>query len=137
MTRRAGRAIRAAAVGYALVLAAVSLLPSGAGPLGGWDAAVSPRIQDLLHVPAYAALFVLASVAAASADRRGPGTLILIALACCALGVGLEAAQAAIPGRMGSLADALLDLAGVAAGALAVILWRASAGRTRPGPEAA
>ena len=33
--------------------------------------------------------------------------------------------------------DALLNLAGVAAGALAVLLWRASAKRTRSGAEAA
>jgi len=137
MTRGVGRTIQGAALAYASALAIASLLPSGTGSLRGWDSAISPGIQNLLHVPAYAVLFVLASLAAASAGRRGLRTLIWVGLACCAFGAALEAAQAAIPGRMGSPLDALLNVAGVAGGALATLLWRTSFRRTPPGAEAA
>lgn len=100
-------------VGYAALLAAVSLLPSGTGPLSGWDTAISPTLQNLLHVPAYAVLVALIAWA------LGRPTLLrlgLAALACCAFGALLECAQATIPGRFGSLEDTLLNAAGVAAG---------------------
>ncbi len=105
-------------VAYAALLAAVSLLPSGTGPLSGWDTAISPTLQNLLHVPAYAALVALIAWA------LGRPTLLrlgLVALACCAFGGLLECAQATIPGRFGSVTDTLLNVAGAAAG-LPVVL---------------
>ena len=100
MTRNRGRIIRAAAFAYAFVLAIATLLPSGTGPLQGWDAALSPNSQNLLHVPAYALLFVF--VAACALPGRGPWTFLLVGLACAAFGAALEVAQATVPGRMGS-----------------------------------
>lgn len=42
---------------YGLILAIASLLPSGTGPLNGWDASLSPSLQNLLHFPAYCKQF--------------------------------------------------------------------------------
>ena len=47
----------------------VSVLPSGPGVLGGWDRDISPRLQDVGHVPAYALVF-LALTWAQSASRN-------------------------------------------------------------------
>lgn len=108
----------AATGGYATALAVVSVLPSGTGPLAGWDTAISPGLQNLLHVPAYGLLVWLV------AEAMGLGRawqLALAAVACAAFGGLLECAQAAIPGRFGSLTDTLLNTAGVGVGA--ILLW--------------
>lgn len=112
------RVLRGVAAAYVLALVAVSLLPSGEGRLGGWDAAVSPGIQNLLHVPAYAGLAVLVSLAW---DRRAPVWRVGVAVGCAAFGAGLEFAQAAIPGRMGSVMDAVLNVIGAGLGAAGVV----------------
>ena len=103
---------------YAALLAAVSLLPSGTGLLSGWDTAVSPRLQNLLHVPAYG---VLVALIVWALGRPTLPRLGLAALACCAFGGLLECAQAVIPGRFGSVTDMLLNLAGAAAGVPVVL----------------
>ena len=103
---------------YAALLAALSLLPSGTSLLSGWDTAISPTLQNLLHVPAYAALVALIVWAL---GRPTLPRLGLVALACCAFGGLLECAQAVIPGRFGSVTDTLLNVAGAAAG-LPVVL---------------
>lgn len=126
--------VRAALAAYAAALAVVSLLPSGAKAPGGWDASISPGLQNLLHVPAYAGLVLLAAWAAPAARRRP--VLALLAVVCCAYGVALEVAQGYIPGRTGNAADALLNAAGAAVGLLAVLVVarrsRVRARRTRP-----
>lgn len=125
---------RLALAAYVAALALVSLLPSGSQAPGGWDASISPGLQNLLHVPAYTALVLLAAWAVPAA-RRGP-VLALLAVACCAYGVALEFAQGYIPGRTGTATDALLNAAGAVLGLLA--FWavgrrsRARAKRTRP-----
>ncbi|MDY7009783.1 MAG: VanZ family protein [Planctomycetota bacterium] len=115
---------------YILLLAGVSLLPSGAGVLGGWDTAISPGLQNLLHVPAYAVLVILVILALRPSFKTGLASMAWISLGCCVFGLVLEFAQAAIPGRTGSLTDVLLNTAGVAVGCLAAIWWRAAI-RTR------
>lgn len=114
---------------YAAVLAAANLLPSGAGKLGGWDAAITPTLQNALHVPAFAVLMLLA--AAWMWRSRRFVSLLWIALACFAFSLVLESAQAAIPGRMASPTDAALNLAGVVIAVVALMLWR-RAGRAAP-----
>ena len=101
---------------YVLLLSAASLLPSGTRALGGWDLSISPDLQNALHVPAYAALQILATLCVWSLLRAGLAAGLWVALACCLFGSLLECAQAFIPGRMASLTDVLLNLAGVAAG---------------------
>lgn len=97
--------------GYAAVLIVGSVLPAGdSATLSRWSRLVSPGLQNLLHVPAYAGLVVLAAWPIKQTPHR---RLALIALGAAALGAGLEAAQAAIPGRFGSPTDALLNMLGI------------------------
>ena len=127
MSRRNGKLAWLITLGYVLVLAAVSLLPSGAGPLSGWDTAISPDLQNLLHVPAYGVLVWLVSRAMGLRRLRH---VALAAIACAAFGGLLECAQAAVPGRFGSVEDTLLNLSGAAA---AVPLVLAARRRSRRG----
>ena len=110
---------------YGVALAVVSLLPPAEpGDKGGWDTALSPQVQNVLHVPAYTALFLLV-IAWVATHRWSMILLVATSGACAAYGLGLEWLQAvAIPGRMGSLGDTLLNVAGVAVGAVVALLWR-------------
>ena len=106
---------------YAILLSAVSLLPSGDDTaFGGWDAEISPTLQNLMHVPAYAVFMLLLLLTFNSpAQPLAAKTSILLATACTLFGLLLEWLQAvAIPGRTGSLEDALLNAAGVVLGAV-------------------
>jgi len=131
MKRPSRTATRIATAGTAVALALVSLLPSGQGRLAGWDAALSPSLQNLLHVPAYAVLTVLAALAASSAPRAGAGLLIGAALACSVFGAALEYFQTIIPGRTGSAMDAGLNAVGAAVGAVVVAVWQRGCPRRR------
>ena len=106
---------------YVAALIVASLLPSGPGAFQGWDAAISPTWQNAMHAPAYA---LLAMLGAAALARPTAGRITLVALACCALGGALECAQAGIPGRTASVSDILTNLAGVAVGVTAVLVWK-------------
>jgi len=110
------------ALGYAAVLTTVSLLPSGGtGPLSGWDKEISPGLQNLLHVPAYGVLVWLV----AWAMRLGRlWHLVVAAMGCAALGGLLECVQAAVPGRFGSLEDALLNAVGTGVAVLILVALR-------------
>lgn len=123
------RAWQLAFVAYALLLAAVSLLPSGRGVLGGWDTAISPNVQNMLHIPAYAILCVLAIATAVGLRRVPPAAAATVGVGCVVFGAALEAAQALITGRCASLADMLFNGIGVGAGLAAVVAF--SYGRAR------
>ena len=131
MTARVKTGIRLATIADTILLAAVSLLPSGSGPLGGWDSAITPDLQDALHVPAYALLVILATAAWRTRSRSGAAPGIAIALACVGFGALMELAQSVIPGRMCSLGDGLVNALGVALGSLLMVVWR----RLRPTPR--
>jgi len=108
MSRRNGKLAWLITLGYAVVLTVVSLLPSGGtGPLAGWDTAISPGLQNLLHVPAYG---VLVWLTVRAMGLRRLRHLAMAAAACAAFGGLLECAQAAVPGRFGSVEDTLLNL---------------------------
>jgi len=109
---------------YALALVMVSVLPSGKGVLYGWDQGIKPSVQDALHVPAYAVLVVLASMAWLLPHNAGYGRVLAVAMICCVFGAVLEAAQVWIPGRGASLTDALLNVAGALVGGGALAGWR-------------
>ena len=119
---------------YAILLSAVSLLPSGDDTVfGGWDAEISPTLQNLMHVPAYAVLMLLVLLTFNSpVQPLTTKTSILLATACTLFGVFLEWLQAvAIPGRYGSLEDALFNAAGVVLGiALYAFAWKFSVTRS-------
>jgi len=122
-------ALRVVTVVYALLLTVVSLLPSG-GALGGWDEDISPSLQNLLHVPAYALLVVLAA-AWDSSHSAGAGRIVLISLICWVFAMVLEVAQSWIPGRSASLADALFNSIGALVGCGILMGWHL----TRRAPE--
>lgn len=124
--------VRSATAAYALALAVLSLLPSAPGRPGGWDAGVSPPAQNLLHVPAYAVLMVLAAGCLSPGFSARWAATGAVVLACAAYGTALEAAQRYIPGRTGSAPDALLNLAGVGLGVMLVVLWRSAPRPARP-----
>ncbi len=107
------------AVLYALAIAVVTLLPSGTGtPLAGWDSSIAPGVQNALHLPAYTLLVILLMAAFGSSAHRRWLALGLITAGCIAFGLGSEWLQAvAIPGRHGSLTDALSNTLGCLLGA--------------------
>jgi len=122
------------AIGYVLLLTGVSLSPSDdalARPLAGWDALLTPTIQNALHIPAYAILVVL-SLASLGVSRRGaaPKRIITIAALCCVYGAFLEALQSLVPGRTPSWADIVWNTVGALLGAgLWSLLRRTSMGK--------
>ena len=111
---------------YTLLLIGISLLPSGTNLVGGWDTAISPGLQNMLHVPAYIGLVILAFLALCPSLNVHLTGMVLLSLSCCIFGMTLEFVQIAIPGRTGSLTDAMLNVIGVIIGSLIIITirWR-------------
>ena len=125
MRRKSRTLLWSATVLYVLLLTVVSLLPSGAAAPGGWDSSVSPTVQNLLHVPAFAVLFWLLTAVWRAMSKGWPTAITVSALISLLYGAALEFAQTAIPGRTGSLDDVLLNTVGVAgAASLAWVLGR-------------
>lgn len=126
---------------YGALLTAGSLLPSGPDAPGGWDQSITPTTQNAMHAPAYAVLIILLVMAMKSPGQRaGLGLALLAGVGCCAYGVLLEYLQTIVPGRTGSASDALLNVAGVAAGLSAmgaVQLMRRSGSGPVTGPKEA
>ncbi len=108
---------------YILALVAATLLPSGTDTFGGWDLAVTPALQNVLHVPAYALLAILVFLALSTSGQLSGRDIFWIGLACFACSLLLEFLQAVIPGRVASLTDALLNLCGIVVGCLALMFW--------------
>lgn len=131
MKTRAKKALLPATVVYVALLVVGSLLPSGTGPLEGWDASLTPDVQDALHLPAYGVIVILATAAWRTRSRSGAAPGIAIALACVGFGALMELAQSVIPGRTCSLGDGLMNVLGVALGGLLIVVWR----RFRPTPR--
>lgn len=123
MTERWKRAIWASTCLYVVLLLTVSLLPSGRGVLGGWDWYVTATAQNALHVPAYTGLMLTVCLAAGVGGRLRPALVAWIALGCWVFGLAIEAAQAAIPGRTGSVVDVALNGLGVIAGVGLVAIY--------------
>ena len=124
MSPHTGKRIRMAAIAYTILLAAASLLPSGAGPLGGWDASISPDLQDALHLPAYTGLVILWALSWSALSPLSTCTVLAIACICIGFGAVMELAQYVIPGRTCSLGDGLVNALGVALGGLLMVVWR-------------
>ena len=100
-------------------------MPSGIESVGGWDTAISPTLQNALHVPAYIVLSALSVGCLSRSKSVQRFRLLAVALANMSFGGLLELGQAIVPGRMGSVADALLNAVGVALGVVATSLWLA------------
>ena len=98
---------RLALVGWTLMMgliAALSVWPEGV---------VSDRhhLDKVGHFTAYAALAFLPALFASSLRQ-----VLIIASGICLIGLGLEAAQMLLPGRVPSLLDTAANLAGAIAG---------------------
>ena len=126
MKPKSVKIVRVIATVYTLLLIGISLLPSGTNLVGGWDTAISPGLQNMLHVPAYIALVILAFLALCPSLNVHLTGMVLLSLSCCIFGMTLEFVQIAIPGRTGSLTDAMLNIIGVIIGSLMIITirWR-------------
>ena len=133
MTRPTKKVMCIATVVYALVLIALSVLPSGEGRLGGWDEDIAPSLQNVLHVPAYALLAVLVTSAVLPSHGSGCGRVLLGVVCCCIFGVILEFAQCFVPGRSASAIDAALNVIGVLSGVGVVVVCRSPAIDDAPG----
>lgn len=135
---KAHRAVRLSCVAYVGLIALLSLLPSGTGWLRGWDASVTPNLQNLLHLPAYAVLLLLAWGCLPRPKAAGAASLLAVAATCVAYGVALEFAQTIVPGRTGSLSDVMLNAGGVGIALTLLLAWRwlMPAGKVEAGCEA-
>ena len=109
--------VRIALLCWTIGIAIVSLVP--ATPTG----ASLPHIDKVGHFLAYVGLAILACLGFQGRRLRLP-----LLLGAVALGAALEFAQQFVPGRDLSLADGIVNAAGVLAGALA---FRAFEGRVR------
>jgi len=116
--------IRSVAVAYILLLAGVSLMPSGIEGLEGWDAAMSPTLQNTLHVPAYVMLVILVTASFWSAAQLRVGHVVAVAAVCIGYGAALEFLQLLIPGRVAGLVDVVLNATGALVGCLVLLVWR-------------
>jgi len=124
MTPRLNNATWVVTAVYTALLTTASLLPSGEGPLGGWDASLSPDMQDALHLPAYTGLVVLWALSWSARSPLTARTILIIACACVAFGAAMELAQSVIPGRTCSLSDGLVNTTGAILGLALAFGWR-------------
>jgi len=137
MTPRLNKAAWVMTAIYTALLTTASLLPSGQGLLGGWDASISPDLQDALHVPAYASLVVLWTLAYSTRSPLSTRSIFAVTCACVAFGAAMELAQSVIPGRTCSLNDGLVNIAGTLVGCLVFLgIFRRGQGRNPPGTTA-
>ena len=99
-------------VAWALVIFALSSIPSLGTGLGGWDLA----LRKIAHVLEYAILGALLYRAAAHEAWS-------VALGAI-YAASDEFHQAFVPGRAGSITDWVIDLGGVIIGVVAMRAWR-------------
>ena len=131
MTPRLNKATWVVTAIYTALLTTASLLPSGQGPLGGWDASISPNLQNGLHLPAYAGLVVLWTLSYSTRSPLTTRSILAVTCACVAFGAAMELAQSVIPGRTCGLGDALANTGGTVLGFISVLLWRCVQTRRR------
>ncbi|MCF8063126.1 MAG: VanZ family protein [Deltaproteobacteria bacterium] len=104
---------------YMVLLAFLSLVPmDGNAKHFSVLAAVKPKAQNLLHVPAYALLAILWMQVMTLQGRRGIGRIAPAVLAGAGFGLVMELVQVWIPGRYPSLVDGVVNLLGVFMGLL-------------------
>ena len=101
-------------IAYMTGIFALSSVPgneteTAAGALLEW---ITPKWQNLLHIPAYAALTLCWIWALSPLTLTRIGLLVIAALLTLVWAVLDEAHQASVPGRYGSLTDLLLNLTG-------------------------
>jgi len=113
-----------ATAGYAALLSVVSLLPSGREAPLAWDAAITPEVQDVLHLPAYVLLVILLAAAIEASGTRMARSLAVAAAFSVLFGAAMEFGQSFVPGRTCSLKDGLVNAAGALLGVALAVVWR-------------
>jgi VanZ family protein len=124
MTPRLNKATWVMTAIYTALLTTASLLPSGQGLLGGWDASISPDLQDALHLPAYAGIVVLWTLSWSTRSPLSTRSILAVTCACVAFGAAMELAQSVIPGRTCGLGDGLVNTTGTILGLALAFGWR-------------
>ena len=119
------KATRVATGLFVLLLGLVSLVPVATTGSGGQqqDTWISPITQNVLHVPTYTVLSVLAVGCLSVPGRSRWSRVLPVAAACVGYGALLELAQAFIPGRLSSVPDAMLNTLGVMLGLAITRAW--------------
>jgi len=107
---------------YTAGLVLGSVLQPGSKLASGWDTAITPSLQNVLHFPCYAGLALLLTQALWSTGGRQAWYVPLAAVLTMLMGLVLEGVQAYIPGRTASLADAVVNGFGAAFAGLAMQL---------------
>jgi VanZ family protein len=105
-------------VGYAAVVAVLSLLPTETGPTRGWDSGILPSAQKFGHMAVYAGFAVLLALASPAGRRLSGRGMLVVFVVCTAFGVAMEVCQSMSPGRTPSVFDAAINALGAAAGLL-------------------
>ncbi len=120
-------------ISYMALIAFLSLIPMDPGASHFRVLLkVKPTLQNLMHIPAYAALTILWMQVFAQYGRKGLSRIIPALLVSSGFGLANEVAQSLIPGRYASLTDALTNLFGAGLGVLVyVTVERISPGRIR------
>ena len=115
------------------LIAFLSLIPMGSGASNiPVLVNIKPTLQNLMHIPAYAALTILWIQVFSQFGRKGAARIVPALLVSTGFGLANEAAQNLIPGRYPGLTDALTNLIGAVLGALLYLrLERSAAGRIR------
>jgi VanZ family protein len=110
---------------FMIALLVLSVIPSRAQPGGSgfiWLVAVTPPLlQKTLHVFLYAILTLLWAWTLEAVDWITARLLVPIALAVV-FGALMEALQAFIPGRYGTLYDVMLNALGAGAGLIIALM---------------
>ena len=107
---------------YMAALALVSVIPMDPGAAHiRFLVNMNPALQNVLHLPAYAALTILWMQVLTQRGRHGLSRLCTALLLGAGFGLANEAMQILIPGRYPSLMDTLANLAGSGLGVLVYI----------------
>ena len=108
-------------IGYILLILGSSLIPMNRQIPGlGFMINLQPKVQNLLHVPAFAVLAIMLLQVLQSYRLKPISRLVLVMAACIGFGLFNEAIQIFIPGRYAGLLDMGLNVLG---GVLGVIVY--------------
>jgi len=92
--------------------------------IGQWGSQLTPQVQDMLHLPAYAVLMCCISMALTATFRNRFFCVAMSLLFCFVTGILLEEAQKYVPGRVSSSGDMYMNFAGTLLGLPAAVSWR-------------
>jgi len=126
INKRLAAALWLMTLAYLGVILSTSVMPSGKRlpVIGVWDADLSPMVQNMLHMPAYAMLMICVSLAMTASMRFRAGAIILSVVMSFLIGVFMEYLQGFVPGRTVSTGDIFLNSTGIMLALPAAMSWR-------------